>query len=163
MEDNGRRTGKSSFLGKKVHAAEEDARKARQALADHQRRSIDFDLRLKSASEYAAKVQPLENELKAMQQKFEDYKQEIASKNNISTEIEEKLKSSRATIDILTKELTELKNTVASKENVNQELRDKLETATQSSGKIIALEAEIKTLKKMTNVSCSRNWPSVPR
>ena len=76
----------------KVHAAEEDARKARQALADHQRRSIEFDLRLKSASEYAAKVQPLESELKAMQQKFEDYKTEFASKSDISAEVEEKLK-----------------------------------------------------------------------
>jgi chromosome segregation ATPase len=148
----GEELGRARSWEEKVHAAEEDARKARQALADHQRRSIDFDLRLKSASEYAAKVQPLENELKTMQQKFEDYKQEITSKNNISTEIEEKLRSSKATIDILNKELTELKNAVASKENINQELRDKLETATQSSGKIIALESEIKTLKETNAV-----------
>ena len=136
----------------KVHAAEEEARKAKQALADHQRRSIEFDLRLKSASEYAAKVQPLESELKAMQQQFEDYKQEVSSKDNASSGMEEQIKTSKATIEILNKELTELKNTVASKDNINNELREKLEISKQTSGKITALEAEIKTLKETNAV-----------
>jgi|GEM_PF-2326841 len=144
--------GRARSWEEKVHAAEEDARKAKQALADHQRRSIEFDLRLKSASEYAAKVQPLESELKEMQQRFEDYKQEIASKDNLSSGMEEQVKASKATIEILNKELTELKNIVASKDSINNELRDKLEIAKQTSGKITALEAEIKTLKETNAV-----------
>jgi predicted RNase H-like nuclease (RuvC/YqgF family) len=87
-----------------------------------------------------------------MQQKFEDFKQEIASKENISTAIDEQLRSSSATIEILNKEITELKNSVTAKENINQELRDKLEISGQTSGKIIALEAELKTFKETNAV-----------
>jgi chromosome segregation ATPase len=68
----------------RVRAAEEEAMKARATLNQAERRKLEAELRLKSTTEYAGKVVPLEKDLANAKEKLHALESELqASKNEI--------------------------------------------------------------------------------
>jgi uncharacterized protein YoxC len=75
---------KASAWEGRVRAAEEEALKARAALNQAERRKLEAELRLKSTTEYAGKVVPLEKDLASAKEKLHAFESELqAAKKEI--------------------------------------------------------------------------------
>ncbi|HMH33357.1 MAG TPA: hypothetical protein VK543_10025 [Puia sp.] len=63
----------------RVRSAEDEAQKARSALGQAERKSLEMELRLKTTTTYAGKVAPLENELQLLKEKNAALEEELKS------------------------------------------------------------------------------------
>jgi chromosome segregation ATPase len=79
----------------RVRAAEDEALKARAALNMAERRKLESELRLKSTTEYAGKVVPLENELAGLKEKFAAAENELSALKKEALQREELLSAMR--------------------------------------------------------------------
>ncbi len=132
----------------RVRAAEEEALKARAALNTAERRKLESELRLKSTTEYAGKVVPLENELTsskerlaAAERELSGLKKEILQKDELlaamrrNTVAEEALSSKLKTLEAQM-ELQKENNSILQKEfelkhSINLSLKSEIENLRQ--------------------------------
>jgi chromosome segregation ATPase len=131
----------------RVKGAEEEARKAKSALSDIQRRTLEFDMRLKAASEYAAKVQPLEAELKALKEKYAAFQDELASKDNVSGELNAKMEKLNVSIEMLQKEKSQFIELVSKKDIEIAALQSQLKSTSEAASRVTGLQTEIKLIQ----------------
>ncbi|HEX4852147.1 MAG TPA: hypothetical protein VFV08_15130 [Puia sp.] len=90
---------KANAWEQRVRAAEEEAQRAKSAINNAERRKLEAELRLKTVSEYAGKVVPLENEL-ATKNKLISEMQELISTNKEGKEASTDLKMVMAQLEL---------------------------------------------------------------
>jgi len=78
---------RASAWEQRVKAAEEEAQKARSVIGNAERRKLEAELRLKTVSEYAGKVVPLENELATKNKLIADMQETINGSKEPSPEL----------------------------------------------------------------------------
>jgi len=107
---------RASIWEQRVKSAEEDAQKAKSAIGNAERKKLEAELRLKTATEYAGKVVPLENELKLLKEKYEGQVADLDTKIAV---FGNKLK-------IKDEENLSLKNELSVKDKMIKETEEKL-------------------------------------
>lgn len=130
----------------KTHAAEDEARKARAAFADIQRKTLEFDMRLKAASEYAAKVRPLEASLRLAEEKYQKLEQEMAVAATDGDRKKE-LQDAMASLSKVSVEKETLGKQLTQQEQVIRTLREELNADADLRGQLRASEGELQMVR----------------
>jgi chromosome segregation ATPase len=138
---------RASIWEQRVKSAEEDAQKARSAIGNAERKKLEAELRLKTATEYAGKVVPLENELKLLRGKFEGQEADLNAK---IIELGEKLKANEA-------ENASLKNELSEKSKLATEATEKLSSSADNLSQLKTVMAQLE-LQKETNKTLQQEF-----
>jgi chromosome segregation ATPase len=138
---------KASAWEARVKNAEEEAQKARAALGMAERKKLEAELRLKATSEFAARVVPLENDLKTalgMQESLESTVSELsAHKSGLETanrQLEETLRAEK-------EKAQNLRDELSAREHFIGELKDQLAASVDLSTRWKTAAAEMDLLK----------------
>jgi len=138
---------RASIWEQRVKSAEEDAQRARSAIGNAERKKLEAELRLKTATEYAGKVVPLENELKLLRGKFEGQEADLNAK---IIELGEKLKANEA-------ENASLKNELSEKSKLATEATEKLSSSADNLSQLKTVMAQLE-LQKETNKTLQQEF-----
>jgi predicted flap endonuclease-1-like 5' DNA nuclease len=131
---------KASTWEGRVRQVEEELARAKATVSDANKKQVEAEMRLKTTSEVAGKVVPLETELKNWKDKYAALEIQLHEKESSATAYGAKLTDAETKHKNLLDENSQLKLSVG-------EWEAKWKIANEAAGKITGLEAEIKSLK----------------